>query len=413
MNFTKEKPQHHKAPIVRIKSIRPHPNADTLSLIDIEGYQCVVKTGEFKEDDLAVYVYPDSVVPQTPAFRFIWEGQKGLDGLVPEKRRRITVRRFRKEWSEGLLMPITAFAIDVITIRDFVDHFTFSDGSGAFISIREGQDVSDLLGITHYEPEVAAESTAAKSLERSPRRKYPKSLKGWFYFILYKLGLYSSNGCAAQAMDVDLGIPVFDVEALKNYRQAFQDGEPVIITEKIHGSNARYVFIDGEFYAGSHYQWKAKGEGIWWKVAEQHPWIEEWCKANPGSTLYGEVVPTQKGFDYGCKPGETKFFAFAILSTERKWRMPFTITVPSPSSMLFGVLFEKGIQSVVPIIATGMPFNFEELKRLAEGPSLVENTSHIREGVVVTPVNEREVHRLGRLVLKLVSNAFLEKDSKQ
>ena len=38
--------------------------------------------------------------------------------------------------------------------------------------------------------------------------------------------------------------------------------------------------------------------------------------------------------------------------------------------------------------------------------------ANIREGVVITPLIERHVRGLGRLQLKLVSNAYLEKDSK-
>lgn len=389
-----EKKSNHQVNIVRLGEPRVHTNADTLELFDIGGYQVVTKKGEYKAGDLAVYIQPDSVVPQIEAFRFIWEGQKGLDGVVPEKRRRITVRRFRKEWSEGLLMPLSAFPI-------------LFNQAGVLCQ-DEGDDVSCILGITHYDPEVAPEGTKANSLGRVPRRKYPKSLKGWFFFLLYKLG-FKDSGLRGMALDVDLGIPVFDVEALKNYRQAFIDGEVVVATEKIHGSNARYVFIDNEFYAGSHYQWKAKGEGIWWKVTEQHPWIEEWCRAHPGDCLYGEVVPTQKGFDYGCKPGETKFFAFAIRSQAGQWLTPWLVYSEMIGNVVGNVV---GIESMVPIVSATY-FNFEELKKLAEGKSMVEGAKHLREGIVITPVPERYVHRLGRLILKLVSNSFLEKDTKE
>ena len=107
---------------------------------------------------------------------------------------------------------------------------------------------------------------------------------------------------------------------------------------------------------------------IWRRVLEQHPWIEQWCREHPDYTLYyGEVVPTQSGFNYGCADGQTKFFVFDILNPEGQW--------------------------------------------LADGPSMVEGTEHIREGVVIRPLVEREARNLGRVQLKIVSNAFLEKDS--
>src|SRR5580692_5967553 len=103
------KPLHHQVIVVRIPEPRVHTNADTLELIDVLGYQVVAKKGNFKAGELAVYIQPDSVVPQTEPFKWLWEPYVGIDGLVPPRRRRVTVRKFRKEWSEGLLMPLSDF----------------------------------------------------------------------------------------------------------------------------------------------------------------------------------------------------------------------------------------------------------------------------------------------------------------
>src|SRR5271157_2398245 len=67
-----EKPLNHQVLIVRIPEPRVHPNADTLELLDILGYQVVAKKGNFKVGDLAVFIQPDSVVPQTAPFRWLW-----------------------------------------------------------------------------------------------------------------------------------------------------------------------------------------------------------------------------------------------------------------------------------------------------------------------------------------------------
>jgi len=112
-----EKKADHQTNIVRLGQPRIHTNADSLEIYDIGGYQCVTKKGQFKEGDLAVYVCPDSVVPQTEPFRFIWEPFATPDSPAPEKRRRITVRRFRKEVSEGLLMPIQDLLDPSITVQ--------------------------------------------------------------------------------------------------------------------------------------------------------------------------------------------------------------------------------------------------------------------------------------------------------
>ena len=75
---------NHRANVVRVGEILPHPNADKLELTHVEGYQIVVGKGNFKTGDLAVYIQPDSVVPQTEPFKFIWQDHIGIDGTVPE-----------------------------------------------------------------------------------------------------------------------------------------------------------------------------------------------------------------------------------------------------------------------------------------------------------------------------------------
>lgn len=365
------KKSNHQANIVRITTRLPHNNADTLERVVIGGYQVVVKKGEFNDGDLAIYIQPDSVVPQTEPFRFIWETYQTEDGTVPEKRRRITVRKFRGEWSEGLLMPMS--------ILPKYSNFALAYGGV------EGSDVSDILGITHYNP---PEPQDVQNLNGG-NEKRPKTLKGWFFYILRKLGIkYGQPKVMA-----DLGLPVYDVEAYKNYVNAFIPGEMVYVTEKIHGSNARFVYMDGKMHAGSRNLWKSPDSNcVWRKALVQNPWIEEWCRENEGNVLYGEVVPTQGKFSYGCSSGEIRFFAFDIFTKDGVWQKPFH-AVPS-----------------VPLIMI-MPFDIERIKKFVDGPSEVLGAKNIREGVVVTPLTERHVIGLGRLQLKIVSNEFLKKDS--
>jgi len=49
----------HEVKIVRIESINPHPNADSLELTNIWGYQCVIRKGAHKVGDLMAYIEPD------------------------------------------------------------------------------------------------------------------------------------------------------------------------------------------------------------------------------------------------------------------------------------------------------------------------------------------------------------------
>jgi hypothetical protein len=383
---------NHQVNIVRLGEARMHTNADALELFDIGAYQVVTKKGEFKAGDLGVYVQPDSVIPQTSPFAFIWEAYVGLDGTVPEKRRRITVRKFRGEWSEGLLLPVTAF--DELVDSTLTRHFVESD-------FPEGTDVAELLGITHYDPDAGKESAGDNETFKKQRSKYPRSLKGWWYWLLHKLHIRRQGQLNGFDNEDGVDMPVYDVDALKNYKDAFEPGEIVEVTEKIHGSNARFVFRDEHMFAGSRTQWKAvTANCIWRKVLQAQPWIEEWCRAHPGYGLYGETTPTQgEKFEYGSK--EPQFFTFDIRTPEGMW-----VSLDADK-----YLFAGPKVNWVPVLYTG-PFDWEVIKTFVDGQTAVPGAKGIREGIVIRPFKERHVRGLGRLILKVVSNTFLDKDSK-
>ena len=58
-----------------------------------------------------------------------------------------------------------------------------------------------------------------------------------------------------------------------------------------------------------------------------------------------------------------------------------------------------------------VPYDFDTICAMAEGPTLVKHAKEgtIREGVVVSPIEERTDPHLGRVKLKVVSGAYLER----
>ncbi len=387
-----EKKANHRANIVRISQIEKHPGADTLDIIRLGEYQVITKTGQFTPGQLGVYVQPDSVVPQTEPFRFIWNDFVTLDGTVPEKRRRVTVRKFRKEWSEGLLLPISDFGIvDKGAYCDFLETYSW----------KEGDDISDFLKITHYDPDT--ESTKGEN-SNAPKlsKKYPKSLRGWYNFLVRKIkNFFGKDDLGGSNDNISLGIPVYDVDALKNYPKTFEDGEPVIVTEKIHGSNARFLFLEGVMYAGSRKLWKSPNSTcIFRRAVKELKWIEEWCREHEGYVLWGELTPTQGGFEYGSK--HVQFFVFDIRTPDGKW-----LDREHDEAGLLAQLMDYS----VPILYQG-PYDLEVIKKFVDGPSMVPLAKNIREGVVIKTATEKHKTGIGRCQMKVVSNAYLEKDSK-
>jgi RNA ligase (TIGR02306 family) len=386
----------HRAEVVPIV-LEKHPDADSLSVVNVWNFTCVVRTEDWIGIDKAVYVQPDSIMPDLPGYRFLKDTQgcrkeredlltqfnagsitqdqynamlaeveKKVDGNT--KYLRVTARRLRGIWSMGMLLPAPA---------------------GAEI----GDDVAEQMGITHYEPPPEPEPTISNRHKGSDVGPAPPVLMA----------------------------PTYDVKSAYRYAaECFEPGELVYVTEKINGQNSRHVAtdngnspytetspaglvrscIDVTLYAGSHEEWKLKeGGSNWWRVLEQNPWISEWCYNNQDALLYGEIFGWVQKDRYGAKiPGTLFYRAFDILKGSSWLDAEAFMTFLSPEQR-------------VPCLGI-MPYNFAELVKLAEGPSLIPGASNAREGIVIRPIKERYHRRVGRVILKIVSNAYLERSSR-
>jgi tRNA-binding EMAP/Myf-like protein len=384
--------EHHKVEVIEIKEVRPHGNADKLEIIPIDGYQAVVAKGQFKVGDLAYYVPPDSVVPESRDFEFLWAPNTYVGG-VPERKRRITAKKLRGEWSEGLLMPIRYLDGDFKTGPTSV-----ANSEGKEMRVKVGDNVAEFLGIYHYNPPEPGEQSGSTALGQPKPFRWPKTFNGWKALIV--------SWFRGERREAGISLPTYDVDAFKKFQNVFQPGEEVLVTEKIHGSNARFSFQknwlgQGKFYVGSRNLWKAPTSAcVWRRAVKDNPWIEMWCRQHPGYALYGEVTPTQKGYDYGAGD-KVRFFLFDVRKPNGKWA-----ELEEISTLMEG-LEGKG----VPVLHRG-PFDLENIRKLVDGPSTVSGAKHIKEGVVIRSIPERYVSSLGRAQLKWVSNVFLERENK-
>lgn len=389
--------EHHRVDVIRIEQVLPHSNADKLEIVPIQGYQAVVGKGQFKVGDLAYYIPPDSVVPDREEYAFLW-GNATYEGGTPERKRRIGAKKLRGEWSEGVLMPIGNLYAQL-----------YPDGLGP--PLREGNDVAEVLGITHYNPPEPGEGTRPGGNEGNAKKwKYPRSFAGWKNLILAWL--------RGERREGGISLPTYDVEAYKKWHKTFEPGETVHVTEKIHGSNGRFIFkknIFGldKFYVGSRNLWKAAGSTCAWRrAAKDNPWIEPWCRLHPGYALYGEITPTQKGYDYGSSD-KIKFFLFDVRRPDGKWAELSEVYALNDADFGKTQKMDDGSylahKYFVPTLYGG-PWSEEIVKKLVDGPSTVPGAKHIREGIVVKTVPERTVRGLGRVQLKIVSNDFLAKE---
>ena len=123
------------ATIRKIDLIRPILDADAIECAVVGGWTVVIKKGDFKAGDLAIYCEIDSWIP-TDLAPFLSKGKepREYNGVRGERLRSV---KLRGQLSQGLLL----------------DRFVALDKVG---EIHEGMDMSDLLNIVKYEAPVPA-----------------------------------------------------------------------------------------------------------------------------------------------------------------------------------------------------------------------------------------------------------------
>lgn len=134
-NVNHDDPMKRKlASIQSVLSIEPIPNADAIELARIQGWQCVVKKGEFRPGDAGVFFEIDSVLPDDERFAFLWRPKDGSITTQPANFRLRTIR-LRGMLSQGLLMPLAQFP-------------------EMSADLPAGSDVTESLRIMKWEPQI-------------------------------------------------------------------------------------------------------------------------------------------------------------------------------------------------------------------------------------------------------------------
>lgn len=370
-----------RATIVQITNKIPHPNADTLSIVNVlgdgsegSGYPVVVKTSAVQVGDLALYVPVDMVCPDRPCFAF-------LGGR--EKDRRIEAKRLRGIFSMGLILPIEAL-VDAPP-KDGEDPASLITTT-SIAAFTVGTDLTDILGFTKYEPPIQyARSTSG------PGGKY---IPGDTEFGI------SAAVCPKYT----------DIENARRWPTAFYEGETVIMTEKVHGANARFVFSDDRMIVGSHGRFVLPDSaGLWPDLARKYK-LADVLRQFPGMALYGEAFGYVQDLRYGLGTN-VALAAFDIMDTSEGKYLDHDAFVTMLDAMN-DVLATLGgpdqpLILRVPVLYRGPWLGLAAHKSLAEGQSVIGIGTCIREGVVVRPERERVTHGLGRTILKIVGETYL------
>lgn len=326
--------------VVEVTRVEKHPGADRLELVyfTLDGeneypHGLISSKGDFLPGMPAVYISPDSSVPLTGRFEFL---KKRLD--APGKDRyRIRSARIRGVYSPGLLMPI----LDKCKL---------------------GQSLAKEWDVKPYDapPEIEV-CHGVKPVKKYRPLPDPH--------------------------------PVYSVDSLKKVR-LFEEGQAVVVTEKLHGMNFRFGSVDGKFFYGTHrtaqtdsrgrfrrvwdflmgrhFNKPLKAPNIYSRTVEKYE-LEEVCSnLADGYIFYGEIFGRgAQDLTYGLSSLELRIFDVWKVSGQRwlSWDERFALL---PRMAAFGMRH-------VPLLYVG-PYSLDLVKRLAEQES---SLSGIREGVVV------------------------------
>lgn len=233
----------------------------------------------------------------------------------------------------------------------------------------EGHDVADELGIVKWEPPIPI--SMAGDVERAPAD-----------------GIFRTYT---------------EIENIKGFPGVLIDGEEVIMTEKLHGTCLVCGLINGQRaisskgIAHNYLMLRESATNVYWRAAAQFGLFEklEAFLRDDGREqviIFGEILGVQD-LKYGLSSGQISFRAFDLFTQEG--------FADIDAFEAFGERYEV---PRVPILYRG-PFSKEVMLTHTSGTSTL--AAHLREGVVIRPVHERDDRDTGRVIFKSVSDAYL------
>lgn len=340
------------ARIIRIDSVAPISGADAIESAKVGGWTVVVKKGEYKPGDLAVYFEIDSFLPSgNAAWQFLIDKSSRLFNGVPGHVLRSI--KLRGQVSQGLLLDLGVLRVAGVEAESLV----------------VGVDVSDALGVLKYEPPVPAE------LSGIARGSFPSR------------------------------VPRTDQERVQNLANELadwsNDGQLTWeVTEKLEGSSCTFAWLDNDLHVCSrNVNLMDVGGNSLWKSAKELGILEKFSKGYQGRNLaiQGEIVGFGiQGNIYGLRA--QKFYLFDIYDVDIGRYM-----TPEERSEVAQHMSLEQVPVIDPKFCLPTVAAMDALLSLADGHSALKG-GQLREGLVFKS-NQKPVS------FKAVSNKYLLKQS--
>jgi len=356
------------ATIRTVVSTRPIQGADRIEVAQVDGWECVVKKGEFEVGQHIVYVEVDSVMPERPEFEFL-----------RDRKFRVRTIKLRGQVSQGLVLPL-----DILPAGNY----------------KLGDDVTELLGVTKYDPQAQQEALLLTKQPKTPTNPVVKFLMRfkWYRKLFMKpkrKGGFPDWIVKTDETRIQNLTTLFDIERKKSTLFS--------VTEKVDGQSATYFLqkISRRKYefgvCSRNIRLGTPDNSSYWTIARKYN-IENVLKQLIGEyqtiVLQGEICGDGiQGNKYHISGYD--FFAFNLIYPDHK----------CTTAEIKETLAPFGIKSV-PIVEEGkaLPETIAELVEYSKGKSVVRKEQK-REGVVMRNVQNN-------ISFKVINPDFLlaEKD---
>jgi len=307
-----------------IKDVVPIVKADSIELIVVDGWQSVDKKGKYHIGERIIYCEVDSCLPILPEYEFLRKSSyKVLH--TGEECFLLKSMKLRGELSQGLIIPLT-FDAEV------------------------GEDVTDRLGITLYDPPLPAE------MEGEAIGHFPS-------FI-------------SKTSEERIQNLVYEQLLEKTY----------YVTEKLNGVSGTIFHNRGQFgVCGRRYELANVEGSIFWDIVKEKG-IEDKLRRLGNYAIQGEVIGRRKPYRFE----KDSIYIFNVVNIDTGGKL--------------GIEFENFVHNMgletVPILDRQYVLpSYKELLLWANGKSMI-NSKIDREGLVIRSLE-------GDISFKVISNKNL------
>jgi len=339
--------------------------ADNIELVGVLGWQVVTKKNEYNIGDLCCYIQIDTVVPEKPEFEFL-----------RERNFRVRTIKLRKQLSQGLIIPIP---------------------KGLILGIKEGKDVTDIVGVKKYEK-------PDNNPQRYEKPRIPKVwYKKWIYLFKYNI-LYKTfpnlRPKTRSSFPTNL-VSITDEERIQNIPQVLEShkGKNFIVSYKLDGSSI--TIIHNKVLGKSNYRICSRRfelhdkENDWYKVFKSTQFDKHIQKLvqefrTNDIIVQGEAIGKFNGNHHNLKEDEIRLFNIYVNGKRLNQKDFYSVC-------------DNLFIPVCPIF-TGITLNhtMEEILKFSELPDIL-NPKVPLEGLVWRCIEDN-------LSFKVINNQYLLKE---